>query len=100
MTFEEWLAVRNAEDEVRERERCELEEREIRYYAKFREVFRKWPDVVARLDEPVPIEERIRQRRAERAARRKELDEAWARLRGSMTDNEWRSEPIFWPLSV
>ena len=99
MTFVERLAIRNAEDEVRETERCKLEEREIRYYAEFREVFRRWPDVVARLDEPVPIEDRIRQRRAERAARRKEVDEAWARLRGSMIDNEWRSEPISWPWS-
>jgi len=95
MTFEQWLALRNAENEVRERERCELEEREIRYYARFREMFGKWPDVVAYLDEPVPIEERIRQRRAERAARRKEADEAWARVYRNATDGGVPFEPPF-----
>ena len=100
MTFEERLAVRNADCEAEERKRCELEEREIRYYAKFREAFRKWPDVVARLDEPVPIEDRIRQRRAERAARRKEADEAWVRVHRCVTENDWRSEPISWPWSA
>ena len=97
MTFEEWLAVRNADYEAEERKRCELEEREIRYYAEFREVFRRWPDVVARLDEPVPIEDRIRQRRVERAARRKEADEAWARLRRSATERGVPLEPPSWP---
>jgi hypothetical protein len=97
MTLEELLAARNAENDLREKEKCDTEEREIRYYARFRETFRKWPDVVAHLDEPVPIEERIRQRRAERAARRKEADEAWARVYRSATDRGVPFEPPFWP---
>jgi hypothetical protein len=64
MELEERLVLRNAENELRESECHEMEERELRYWAKFREAFRKWPDVIARLDDPVAIEDRIRQRRA------------------------------------
>ena len=96
MTFDEWFAMRNADYEAEERKRCALEEREIRYWAGFREAFRKWPDLVARLDEPVPIEDRIRQRRAERVAHRMEANEAWARLYRSATDSGVPLEPPSW----
>ena len=97
MTFEEWLAKRNAEYEAEEQQRSELEEREIRYWARFREAFRMWPDLVAQLDEPVPIEARIRQRRAERAAARRAVNEAWARAYRSAIDGGRPFEPPSWP---
>jgi predicted nucleotidyltransferase component of viral defense system len=80
VTFAEELAAWRRADEAREIKTRALEDREIRFHVRFREALRRWPDLLARLDEPIPWEERILQRREARAARRQERDTTLRRL--------------------
>jgi hypothetical protein len=88
MTVDEGLANRNAAHEA--------EERAIQHLAKSRNAFHMWPDLIARLGEPIPIEERIRQRRAKRAAFKRATDEAWARLCREAAERGVPLEPPSW----
>jgi hypothetical protein len=76
VTFEEELASWRRAADADEAQFRKVEDPEIAYYARFREVFRHEPTLLAWLDEPQPIEDRIRHTREGRAAGRWERAES------------------------